>query len=71
MDDLESAVQYKEVCDKWYHELASVVDEPLTVDEHGYIKTGVLWIGLTCPPRKVVKVKCVCPSCGSRHTKRG
>ena len=35
------------------------------------VETGVLWIGLTCPPHKVIKPKCVCPSCGSRHTKRG
>lgn len=41
------------------------------VVDHYVVKTGTLWIGLTCPPRRVVKPKHTCPACGAKHTVKG
>ena len=61
-----------------HHELPrGALEEPLTVDERGFLVSGMVWI----PPfvtdfwsHRCVKPKpkkCVCTSCGQKHNLKG
>lgn len=51
--------------------LFTASSEPLTVDTHGFIQTGIWWIGCKAGNgRKPAKPKHQCPDCGAKHAIR-
>ena len=78
--ELSELAEFRNEVYKATGELAQAASERLTFEKcpggHYTVETGILWIppfaSLDWIPKrtKVVKPKCVCPACGSKHTQK-